>query len=223
MKLLFRFALVIIIFSAFAFAQQSTYAPKAISNPDPEYPAEAASLGYSGTVNVQVTVDKKGKVSVRNAAGPNAPCSNLDDTRIKKIQKAVIEAAKKATFEPAVENGKPIEIGMIITYMFDKTGRPARPRDPNAIVEFGILQARVKRLVKPEYPNGARAGRAAGSVPVSVLVDTDGKIIAAGAMGGHPLLRDAAVRAACGSSIEPVALKGVLVQVTGIINFNFSP
>lgn len=223
MKLLFCVALVIIIFSAFAFAQQSTQAPKAISNPDPEYPAEAASLGYGGTVNVQVTVDKKGKVSVRNAAGPAAPCSNLHDPRIEKIRKAAVEAAKKTEFEPPVMDGKPTEIEMVISYMFDKAGRPVHSRGPNSIVEFGVLQARVKYLARPEYPSGARSARAGGPVPVGVLVGTDGKIIAAGAIGGHPLLRDAAARAACSSSIEPVSLKGVLVQVTGIISYDFRP
>ena len=65
--------------------------------------------------------------------------------------------------------------------------------------------------------------RVAGAVPVGVLVDVDGRIIAAGAIGGHPLLRHSAENAVCASSVDPVSLSGVPVQVTGIITYQFLP
>ena len=223
MNSVFFIASLIIFVHVSAFAQESIQAPRAISNPDPVYPAEAANLGYGGSVVVYIKVDKKGKVSVKNAFGPNAPCKNLADARVENIRMAVVEAAKKSEFEPPLKDGKPTDIEMVVTYMFDKAGKPTHLRDPNDVVEVGVLQGRVKHLARPDYPASARATRASGWVPVSVLVDTDGKIIAASAIGGHPLLRDAAVYAACSSSIEPVALKGVPVQVTGVISYQFMP
>jgi len=62
-------------------------APNRIANPDPIYPGGAAELGYGGTVKVAIKVDKKGGVKVLQSLGPNAPCSKLDDGRIKRFEK----------------------------------------------------------------------------------------------------------------------------------------
>lgn len=210
-------------FTFSGFGQNQT-PPKAVNNPDPEYPAETASLGYGGKVVVQVKISKRGQVSVTNAFGPTAPCIKLDDPRTEKIRKAVVEAAKQVQFETTMKDGKPTEIEMYISYRFDKEGKPLRQRLPSeGLVERGVLQGRVKHLAKPEYPASAKASRIAGAVPVEVLVDTDGKVIAAAAAGGHPRLQHNAVVAACRSSIEPVALSGVPVQVSGVITFSFLP
>lgn len=210
--------------AASLFAQN---APKTISNPDPVYPAEAAELGYGGTVKVAIKVDKKGGVKVVQAFGPSAPCSNLGDERVKKIRNAVTDAASQVTFEPLVKDGKPAEFEMTISYSFDSTGKPTRANDLSGakgrIVEAGVLQGRVKHMARPDYPSSARANRVAGSIPVSVIVDVDGKVVAAGALGGHRMLQDSAVDAACRSSIEPVQLSGMPVQVSGVITFTFLP
>ena len=210
-----------------AFSLTAQIAPKVISNPDPVYPAETAQLGYGGTVKLAIKVDKKGNVKILQAWGPNAPCSNLSDARLKKIREAVMDAARKVEFEPPLEEGKPTEIEMTISYSFDAAGKPARTRDlsetKGRIVDAGVLMGRVKHLARPDYPAGARANRLSGAVPVSVLVDVDGKVIAASALGGHRMLQDSAIDAACRSSIEPVQLSGVPVQVTGVITFTFLP
>lgn len=202
-------------------------APKALTNPDPVYPPEAAELGYGGTVNVVIRVDKKGKVKVLQSVGPNAPCSNLNDRRVKKIREVVVDTARMLEFEPPLQNGKPTEIEMTVSYSFDSTGKPAKPKDlsesKGRIVEAGVLMGRVKHLARPDYPASARANRLAGPVSVSVCVDVDGKVIAASALGGDRGLQDSAVDAACRSSIEPVQLSGVPVQVSGVITFVFVP
>ncbi len=206
------------------FAQVQIEAPKPLKNPDPAYPAEAETLGYGGEVIVYVKVNSKGKVSVINAFGPAAPCSKLDDSRMGKIRGAVVDAAKQSQFEPPLKDGKPTDIEMSISYRFNASGKPLRNLVPSGkVVEGGILQGRVKYLARPEYPSSARANRVAGAVPVGVLVDIDGKVIAAAAVGGHPQLRYSAVKAACASSIEPVSLSGVPVQVNGILTYQFLP
>lgn len=221
----FLFALVISVSAAVNLTAQ--IAPKVISNPDPVYPAEAAQLGFGGTVKLVVNVDEKGKVKVLKAWGPNAPCSKLDDKTVENIRKAVTDAARKVEFEPPMKDGKPTEIELTISYSFDSSGNPTRLRDnANAkgrILDAGVLQGRVKFLARPDYSGAARANRVSGAVPVSVLVDIDGRIIAASALGGHPLLQQSAVEAACRSSIERVQLSGTPVQDTGVLTYNFVP
>ncbi len=78
-------------------------------------------------------------------------------------------------------------------------------------------------LVTPKYPAAAHAVRAAGTVGVQVTIDEDGEIIEARAVSGHPLLRSAAEKAARDSKFSPTFLQEVPVQITGIINYNFTP
>ena len=215
----------LIVFAVVAAGQMA--APKAINSPDPIYPLEAAEMGLGGTVIVYVEVNKKGEVSVKNAFGPVAPCKNLDDKRAAKIREAVKDAAKNARFEPFLKDGKPANIELSLTFQFDKTGKPARRRGEGLdgtgkVVEAGVLQGRVKRLAKPDYPASVRARLISGTVPVSVLTDTNGKIVAAAAIGGPEQLRRSASVAACQSAIEPVILSGVPVEVTGVINYVFA-
>ena len=217
--------LVVILFLATSLNLSAQSAPKALSNPDPVYPSEAGELGYGGTVKVAIKVDKKGGVKVLQAYGPNAPCSKLNDERVKKIRKAVVDAASQVFFEPLIKDGKPSEFEMTVSYAFDAEGKPVRTNDisgsKNRIVDAGVLQGRVKFLARPDYPAGARANRTSGAVPVSVLVGLDGKVIAASALGGHPLLQEPAVDAACRSSIEPIQIPEPSIKVSGVITFNF--
>jgi len=216
-------SLAIVLVASIGAAGQS--GPRVLANPDPVYPAEAAELGYGGTVKVAIKVNKEGKVKVIEAWGPVAPCSSLADPRVKKIREAVIGAAQSVVFEPPTKDGRPGEIEMTISYSFDSTGNPARSKDLSGakgrIVEAGVLMGRVKYMARPDYPSSARANRLSGPVPVSVIIDFDGKVIAASALGGHKVLQGSAVDAACRSSIEPVQLSGQPVQISGVITFTF--
>lgn len=180
-------------------------------------------MGLGGSVRVHVEVDKRGEVSVKEAFGPVASCSKLEDKRAAKIREAVMAAAKQARFEPLVENGEAVGFVMVLTLHFDKDGKPLRRPEDGKVVEAGVLQGRVKNLARPDYPASAKAMRIAGAVPVSVLADTDGKIIAAAPLGGNLYLRHHAAIAACKSSIEPVVLSGTPVQVRGVISYYFMP
>lgn len=221
MRYVLSFAFVLI--AAIGVTGQS--APRVLNNPDPVYPSVTAELGYGGSVKLAIKVGKDGKVKVLQAWGPVAPCSNLKDGRIKKIREAVVDAASKVTFEPYLKDGKPSEVEMNITYSFDTEGKPATGKDLSGakgrIVEAGVLMGRVKHVARPEYPESARASRLSGAIPVSVLVDLDGRVIAASALGGHKVLQDPSVEAACKSSIEPIQLSGQPVQVSGVITFTF--
>lgn len=90
-------------------------------------------------------------------------------------------------------------------------------------ISGGILNGKAETLVKPEYPAAARTVRAAGAVNVQVIVDEQGAIISAAAVSGHPLLRQAAEKAALASKLAPTTLQGQPVQIVGIIVYNFVP
>ena len=195
--------------------------PTAISNPNPVYPSVASELGYSGSIIVQLNVDKKGKVSVVRAFGPIARCSNLNDKRLEAIRKAVVESAKSSVFILATENGKPVDTGIQLTYSFDERGKPVRPEEMGKIRDYGALQGRAKLLPPPYFPPEARANRISGGVKVSVLVDTDGKVIAAEAVSGQPVFAESGADAACRARFEPANLNGAPTNFTGIITYRF--
>ncbi|MBD0325774.1 MAG: energy transducer TonB [Pyrinomonadaceae bacterium] len=85
----------------------------------------------------------------------------------------------------------------------------------------GILNGKAISLPKPPYPAIARAARASGTVVVQVIVDETGKVISARAISGHPLLQQAAVKAAYEARFAPTMLSGQPVKVMGTISYNF--
>jgi TonB family protein len=88
-------------------------------------------------------------------------------------------------------------------------------------VSLGVLNGRATRLVLPVYPPAAKAVRASGAVNVSVYIDEEGNVVSASALSGHPLLRDAAEKAARQSKFSPTLLSGEAVRVSGILVFHF--
>lgn len=95
------------------------------------------------------------------------------------------------------------------------------PTPRRAPISGGVLNGKAINLPKPPYPSIARAARAAGTVTVQVTIDESGKVISARAVGGHPLLQQAAVQAAYGARFSPTQLSGQPVKVTGVITYNF--
>lgn len=76
-------------------------------------------------------------------------------------------------------------------------------------------------LPQPDYPPIARAAHASGEVQVQVLLDIDGKVIAAAAISGHPLLQGASVNAARQARFSEAKYNGEPVKVTGVIKYTF--
>ena len=94
---------------------------------------------------------------------------------------------------------------------------------PPQTLSGGVLNRMANKLPLPNYPAAARAVRATGSVPVQVLIDTDGTMLSAKAVSGHPLLQAASRDAACRAAFTPTLLSGQPVRVSGIITYNFVP
>lgn len=80
---------------------------KAISKPQPPYPALAKAARASGLVTVRVTVDETGHVvSAEPVSGHPL------------LQAASAEAAKQARFAPTLRDGVPVKVTGVLTYNF---------------------------------------------------------------------------------------------------------
>jgi TonB family protein len=90
--------------------------------------------------------------------------------------------------------------------------------DPKTV---GVERGRPIKLHRPIYPSIAYMSHASGEVQVRLIIDVDGKVIAASAVSGHPLLRAACVTAAWQARFTPTKQNGQPVKVTGIIRYNF--
>lgn len=90
-------------------------------------------------------------------------------------------------------------------------------------ISSGVLNGKATVLPKPVYPATARAARASGQVSVSVLINEKGSVISASAIGGNPLLREAAVEAARKARFAPTKLSGKPIKVVGAIVYDFDP
>jgi protein TonB len=75
---------------------------------------------------------------------------------------------------------------------------------------------KVVKRVPPQYPTLALKMRIEGTVKLEVNVDADGKVVAVRAVGGHPILRAAAVDCLKKWEFEPGSGK-----TTEVINITF--
>ncbi len=95
--------------------------------------------------------------------------------------------------------------------------------DDKEKIEGDVEAGRALELPRPDYPTIARRAHAAGQVLVQVLIDEEGKVVAAAAVSGHPLLFGVSVAAAKQARFSPTKFKGDPVKVTGVITYNFVP
>ncbi|HZT58147.1 MAG TPA: cytochrome c oxidase assembly factor Coa1 family protein [Pyrinomonadaceae bacterium] len=80
---------------------------KAVSKPEPTYPAIGKAVRAQGTVTVQVTVDEEGNVISASAISGHPL-----------LQPAAVAAARQAKFAPYKLNGQPVKVTGILTYNF---------------------------------------------------------------------------------------------------------
>ena len=88
-------------------------------------------------------------------------------------------------------------------------------------IEGELEPGRALKLPKPGYPAIARRAHASGQVTVQLLIDVDGTVLKAVAVGGHPLLQGVSVEAARNARFSPTKLDGKPVKVTGVVVYNF--
>ena len=85
-----------------------------------------------------------------------------------------------------------------------------------------VLCGRATSLPRPAYPPDAKAQKISGTVVVNIVIDEKGRVIWAQAVDGHPLLRQASVKAACQSTHSPTEISGRAVKAASVISYNFA-
>ena len=80
---------------------------RAISKPDPAYPAMAKATRASGIVTVQVVVDESGSVISATAVSGHPL-----------LRPAAVAAARQARFSVTMLSGKPVSVSGVLTYNF---------------------------------------------------------------------------------------------------------
>jgi TonB family protein len=79
-------------------------------------------------------------------------------------------------------------------------------------------ERKILHRVEPVYPELARSNRIIGTVKLQLIIGRDGKVKSAEAMGGHPLLIEAALNAVEEWKYEPAAQ-----ETKAIVEFKFAP
>lgn len=95
-------------------------APKKLYDPDPDYPKEALQSKLQGTCSLELIVGADGKprdIEVTHKLG-----SGLDEK--------AIEAVKSWRFEPAMKNGKPVAVRILVSINFHILNQPGGPHLP---------------------------------------------------------------------------------------------
>src|SRR5262245_2025430 len=100
---------------------------------------------------------------------------------------------------------------------------PTPTPSPKTIkVTSELLMRMAIKKAQPSYSPEAKKGRVSGTVKIQVLVSEEGRVIEATFIEGPELLREASLDAARRWEFKPTMLNGVLVKVSGILNFNIT-
>ncbi|HZH31235.1 MAG TPA: energy transducer TonB [Pyrinomonadaceae bacterium] len=100
------------------------------------------------------------------------------------------------------------------------TPAPVKPRQQIRL-SSNVISSKILSKPAPPYPPLARQARVEGAVTVEILVDEQGRVVAAQATNGHPLLRVAAQQSAYQARFSPTTISGQPVKVSGVITYNF--
>ncbi len=88
--------------------------------------------------------------------------------------------------------------------------------------EGAEYEFKVLKNPAPAYTAAARTAGASGQVLVRILADEEGRVVAAQAETGHPLLRQSAADAARRMRVSPVKSKdGTPSKFTGVVVYTF--
>jgi protein TonB len=89
----------------------------------------------------------------------------------------------------------------------------SRPDKPRIKVGSGVQMARLIKRVEPVYPALAKQARISGTVELTGIIGTDGRIRELRVISGHPLLAKAALDAVQQWIYEATLLNGEPVEV----------
>ena len=191
-------------------------APVPTFRPPPEYSEEARRAKWQGAVILQVVVDENGVPQNTQVVRPLG--LGLD-------QKA-IEAVQKWRFKPGQKDGTAVPVAATIEVNFRVVESPepaatAAPASRPVMMGGAVMDSRVVKRVAPVYPSTARTARIQGTVQVSVIIATDGRVQDVQPLSGPAMLTQAAMEAVRQWVYQPFLLNGQPVSVQTTANVNF--
>ncbi len=173
--------------------------------------AQANAQPSPATNTVAANTDNKSTspVVANKPATPSLPTSKLTSDKFNNLGTSEVARSAATNGSPAVK-------------MDSEPPPPAAPKPLLRPISGGVLNGTAINLPAPTYPDAAKRLRISGVVIVSVVVDENGKVIAAEALSGPSSLKDVAVQAALRARFSPTKLSGQPVKVSGVINYKFS-
>ncbi|MGQ0541730.1 MAG: energy transducer TonB [Blastocatellia bacterium] len=178
---------------------RATYLPK------PLYPREANDVCADGKVEVEVLVNKKGRVMAAKAVSG-------DDL----LTKSAVAAARRAKFRTF--HGQPKQLRGIVVYDFDSLSK---------CVEAGVVNKKANSIPKPQvatiiHPPHLQINQVQ-TVKVQIVIDEEGDVISARAVSGHPLLRAACIRSAVQAKFPATLINPGPLKVKAFLIYTFKP
>ncbi|NJD22923.1 MAG: TonB family protein [Melioribacter sp.] len=129
--------------------------PEMIESAKPEYPEVAKRAGITGKVFVKVLVDKEGT--------PKKAIVIKSEAEI--LNQSAVDAALKSKFTPALDEGKPISVWIVLPYKFNLDDKKESTDTFPAIPDITWLIT----SNKPDYPTIALEKKLEGIVSFKVL------------------------------------------------------
>lgn len=169
--------------------------------PRPEYTKEARDFCAKGKVEVEVLVDKHGKVISANA---------ISGDEI--LYATSVAAARKAIFQNRI--GLPVKRTGLLVYNFDQVSK---------CVVAGVVNEKAISIPKPLigaiiHPSHLRL-KEDEIVNVIIVINEAGNVISARATSGHPLLRNVFERSAAGARFQPALANPGGIRVKAILSY----
>lgn len=192
-------------------------------------PAATAPAANAAAQPVPTPTNPANNNSVKTTAEPRPqPPSEVAANKQPSVNKAAQSVPAAST--SGLTAGNPVEVKNTAgsstsspNIMLESEPPPSSaPKPILRPVSGGVLNGAAVYLPPPMYPETAKRMRTSGSVTIEVVIDENGKVIAANAVNGPSTLREAAIQAALRARFTPTKLSGQPVKVFGTINYKFS-
>ncbi len=191
--------------------------PKLIKKVDPVYPSEAKEAGIEGSVTLEATTNKQGRVE------------NVKILRsVPELDQAAIDAVKQWVYEPMVIDGEPHGVVFTVTCRFSLDDKKSGKSFEGGVVGMdekpavrAIGEIKPPKLIKkvdPVYPAEAKEAGIEGIVIVEATTDIYGRVIDTKVLQSIPELDQAAIDAVKQWIYEPMVIdgepRGIIFTVT---------
>ena len=133
---------------------------------------------------------------------------------------ALINCSNLAALQPAV-----LPSHQSSAFQLSSGNRNVRSHCRRCVTSYlsgGVLDDKALIKPAPTYPDIAKRKRISGTVTVQVVIDINGKVLAAQVLSGPKALRRAALEAAYQALFSPSTLSGQPIKVTGVLKYDFA-